>query len=1047
MMFHTVKKRICVTLCIVLIAAFFPTVSTAQNTVIDNSAKSTTKAATQGIQPNGEVVVYLFQDNKWQETGSLPFDKNLRQQKLNLGKFLLSAEPVKMLLKQKGGGAAHLDSVFLGGTTPDTVNNGTGLPLTKLSKSDLDVINIDANGVELAFPANTMDKVLTVTARIESVNISKTPFQFPTANNYRTMSKYSSFYSYKLNAKPVTLKTGTMVKAVSSQKPFFKEYCVPGSGHPQGYTYGWVTNDNKNLYVVIDFTSDNTMDGDKDYAKVYVKTAAGVKEFKVSVPETKWGKPFFTYTDKVAYQHKVYEFAIPFTEVGISSLKGGTVPLAFATYGTAALGAQMGPAIACNTRADQYLLVYEKNVEYPVNRAVYGQLISKDGVAVNPEFPISTSDGFQPAVAYDSSNNRYFVVWETVTGNVYGQILAPDGTRFAGANGENNFVISNAPPGDGPAGSRNPSVSFDSLNQYLVVWSAEGRIRGQLVDAYGTLSGTPSDVNFSVSDTVNNKFNPKTAFDRLNGRFLVVWENQWTDELQNTYSAVYGQLLNTDGTSCQNPGNTDSFVISQSAETKQHPDLAFDDTNGRFLVTWDSFYGAVYGQFVKSDGSLFPSSESNFQVSSSYYGQYPSVAFDSITKEYFVAWQDYYNIRGRIIKADGTPNLSGDLSITSSLYDSSSNPVVAFNPNGPNFMVGYQYNSYPSQINTHREVTPAQIAAGAIDNEPVNIPDPYLKEAVRSKLNKPQDSPITYSDMAALTVLNAVYSGITDLTGLEAATNLRRLYLSNNQIYDITPLQGLTTLEELYLDHNQIWSITPLANMINMRWLNLSSNQILYYEASGIAPLAGLVNLQSLYLSDNSDLSGIYRNISNIDALSNLTALQELWLDHNEIDNVAPLAALPALRVLGLQSNPIWDIFPSNLPLPAYAETLEYLYLNNTGISEMGLPDLSGFTSLKGLCLSGDYLWNDDISNLQSLTGLKELWLDHNNINTVSSLVYLPNLEVLGLHDNGITDISPLENLTNLNWLFLQNIWYTGIENDIQSLCGTVKNVVYTPVN
>jgi hypothetical protein len=76
------------------------------------------------------------------------------------------------------------------------------------------------------------------------------------------------------------------------------------------------------------------MDGDKDYAKVYINTSNGVREFKVSEAETKWGKPDFTYTNKVAYQHKVYKFKIPFTEIA-----GGDVPeklsLAFAAYGTA----------------------------------------------------------------------------------------------------------------------------------------------------------------------------------------------------------------------------------------------------------------------------------------------------------------------------------------------------------------------------------------------------------------------------------------------------------------------------------------------------------------------------------------------------------------------------------------------------------------------------------------------------------------------------------------------------------------------------------------
>ena len=124
---------------------------------------------------------------------------------------------------------------------------------------------------------------------------------------------------------------------ISNQNPFFKEFSRTGSGHPSGFTYGWVKTHAENLYVVMDFTADNTYDGDKDYAKVYMKTEAGLKEFKVSVPETKWGKPSFTYTDKVPYQHKVYEFKIPLKELEIQEVdKPQEIQLAFAAYGTAA---------------------------------------------------------------------------------------------------------------------------------------------------------------------------------------------------------------------------------------------------------------------------------------------------------------------------------------------------------------------------------------------------------------------------------------------------------------------------------------------------------------------------------------------------------------------------------------------------------------------------------------------------------------------------------------------------------------------------------------
>ena len=94
-------------------------------------------------------------------------------------------------------------------------------------------------------------------------------------------------------------------------------------------------NDDENLYVAIDFTGDNTIDGDKDYAKVYVNTGNEVREFKVSVPEQKWGVAGFTYTKNVHYQHKVYEFKIPLSEIVSGDIKKqDALLLAFSAYGT-----------------------------------------------------------------------------------------------------------------------------------------------------------------------------------------------------------------------------------------------------------------------------------------------------------------------------------------------------------------------------------------------------------------------------------------------------------------------------------------------------------------------------------------------------------------------------------------------------------------------------------------------------------------------------------------------------------------------------------------
>jgi hypothetical protein len=153
-------------------------------------------------------------------------------------------------------------------------------------------------------------------------------------NAFKDIGAKSKFFTYELGANLGKLSLKGKPGEIGAMVPFFKEFSLAGTGHPSAFTYGWVMNDDKFLYVAIDFTGDNTEDGNKDYTKVFVKIGGKVKEFKLSEDQLKWGKPTFTYTDKVAYEHKYYEFRIPLEEVGGKENKN--LELAFSAYGTCA---------------------------------------------------------------------------------------------------------------------------------------------------------------------------------------------------------------------------------------------------------------------------------------------------------------------------------------------------------------------------------------------------------------------------------------------------------------------------------------------------------------------------------------------------------------------------------------------------------------------------------------------------------------------------------------------------------------------------------------
>ena len=160
----------------------------------------------------------------------------------------------------------------------------------------------------------------------------------------------------------------------------------------------------------------------------------------------------------------------------------------------------------------------------------------------------------------------------------------------------------------------------------------------------------------------------------------------------------------------------------------------------------------------------------------------------------------------------------------------------------------------------------------------VTIPDPNLRAVVETARGKAAGDTIIVADMETLIALHG-RPNISDLTGLEHATNLTRLVLRDNNITDLSPLAGLTNLTDLRLGNNNITDISPLAGLTNLTWLDLGDNNI-----SDISPLAGLTNLTWLDLSIN--------NISDISPLAGLVNLTEIRLDHNPIADTSPFCTL-----------------------------------------------------------------------------------------------------------------------------------------------------------
>ena len=267
------------------------------------------------------------------------------------------------------------------------------------------------------------------------------------------------------------------------------------------------------------------------------------------------------------------------------------------------------------------------------------------------------------------------------------------------------------------------------------------------------------------------------------------------------------------------------------------------------------------------------------------------------------------------------------------------------------------------------------------------IPDSNLRIGLQIALRKAPDDPIVPAEMITLTELNLNEAGISDLTGLEFATNLTILSLLGNNISDLSPVADLTNLTKLELADNSISNVEPVLGLTSLTYLGLSHNAV-----SDVAPLASLANLRSLSLNHNT--------VSDIAPLAGLTNLTYLGVSHNLISNIAPLAGLTFLTYLNLNHNLISDV--SHLSVLTELTTLE---IRENSIANVA--PFAGLTQLTSLGLSQNLIW--DIAPVEGLTGLTELALADNSISDLLPLVFNRGLEsddVINVIGNPLSHLS-----------------------------------------
>ena len=324
----------------------------------------------------------------------------------------------------------------------------------------------------------------------------------------------------------------------------------------------------------------------------------------------------------------------------------------------------------------------------------------------------------------------------------------------------------------------------------------------------------------------------------------------------------------------------------------------------------------------------------------------------------------------------------------------------------------------------------------------VTIPDLNLRTVIEDELGKDTGDIITPDDMQALTDLSARGADIADLTGLEYATNLTNLDLSEWHRFtsiDLTPFTGLVRLN--VSGNFELTSITGLSGLTNLVSLSADSARLTSIDVTGLS------SLQELHLNNNRTLGPI-TGLNTLTALSilDLNGANQASLDVSKLANLKwldvaqnyDLATLDLSNNTGLTDLHFSETSISTIDLSSNTK-LENLYtfVSIYGGGPLTSLDVSNNIALKNLGVNGSTLTSLDLSNNVELEHLQLadnelISLDlSNNVNLSS--IRAPRNELVSVDLPGSSTLTQVTLFDNE----IESIDITGIPNLTQlSMCG-----------
>ncbi|HSQ76378.1 MAG TPA: hypothetical protein VLT13_12515 [Bacteroidota bacterium] len=314
-------------------------------------------------------------------------------------------------------------------------------------------------------------------------------------------------------------------------------------------------------------------------------------------------------------------------------------------------GTDITPAVAYNSTDREYLVVWLGG-----GGAIVGQRVSEAGVVTGSPIGIAANSFGRPSVVYNAAQNQYLVAYVEGTSmsyGIYGRVLDHQG----GLLGSATSLM---------AGGSCPKVLYNSLAGTYLLLGMNSDLYSRKIGANG--QGTAAAVNLTSNVSVDYTgfaaaYAPVTSTATPTGRYLVA-----------TY-AVNLMMLDSDGkplSTLENPSTgakeaSIPFKTGTVTGGEYNVDVAYGDTSGysmwgkAFLVVWSdnnnkwqgTEWTGIYGGYLDPEKIDYKTTDpvvnNAFPISYVYghwaYSTYaaswkPVVAFNPVARKFQVAWRE-----------------------------------------------------------------------------------------------------------------------------------------------------------------------------------------------------------------------------------------------------------------------------------------------------------------------------------------------------------------------------------------------------------------------